>query len=169
MAAIVAACAGASTGSDASASPAGGGVQSGTSLDIAACAARLGLEQVVPDRTETEGEDEEHVDSQDLKSLRAAEAQCEDLEVPLDVVDMEESAAAEAEAMMEAQAQAAALIDTLQGDMHTCGRCQEIVLEVNMAPATSGEFPKQLALPKRGGVHCARNSWWAWRAGTAEA
>ena len=33
----------------------------------------------------------------------------------------------------------------------------------------SGEFPKQLALPKRGGVHCARNSWWAWRAGTAEA
>ena len=40
----------------------------------------------------------------------------------------------EAEAMMEAQAQAAALIDTLQGDMHTCGRCQEIVLEVNMAP-----------------------------------
>ena len=65
--------------------------------------------------------------------------------------------------------QAAALIDTLQGDMHTCGRCQEIVLEVNMAPATSGEFPKQLALPKRGGVHCARNSWWAWRAGTAEA
>ena len=36
--------------------------------------------------------------------------------------------------------QAAALIDTLQGDMHTCGRCQEIVLEVNMAPATSGEF-----------------------------
>ena len=56
------------------------------------------------------------------------------------VVDMEESAAAEAEAMMEAQAQAAALIDTLQGDMHTCGRCQEIVLEVNMAPATSGEF-----------------------------
>ena len=55
-------------------------------------------------------------------------------------MDMEESAAAEAEAMMEAQAQAAALIDTLQGDMHTCGRCQEIVLEVNMAPATSGEF-----------------------------
>ena len=54
---------------------------------------------------------------------------------------MEESAAAEEEAMMEAQAQAAALIDTLQGDMHTaCGRCQEIVLEVNMAPATSGEF-----------------------------
>ena len=49
-------------------------------------------------------------------------------------------AAAEEEAMMEAQAQAAALIDTLQGDMHTCGRCQEIVLEVNMAPATSGEF-----------------------------
>ena len=63
------------------------------------------------------------------------------LEVPLDVMDMEESAAAEAEAMMEAQAQAAALIDTLQGDMHTCGRCLEIVLvEVNMAPATSGEF-----------------------------
>ena len=58
-----------------------------------------------------------------LKSLRAAEAQCEDLEVPLDVVDMEESAAAEAEAMMEAQGQAAALNDTLQGDMHTCGRC----------------------------------------------
>ena len=58
----------------------------------------------------------------------------------MNVVDMEESAAAEAEAMMEAQAQAAALIDTLQGDMHTCGRCQEIVLEVNMAPATSGEF-----------------------------
>ena len=54
-----------------------------TSLDIAARAARLGLEQIVPDRTETEGEDEEHVDSQDLKSLRAAEAQCEDLEVPL--------------------------------------------------------------------------------------
>ena len=49
------------------------------------------------------------------------------------------------------------------------GAAQEIVLEVNMAPATSGEFPKQLALPKRGGVHCARNSWWAWRAGTAEA
>ena len=107
---------------------------------MAARAARLGLEQVLPDRTETEGEDEEHVDSQDLKSLRAAEAQCEDLEVPLDVVDMEESAAAEEQAMMEAQAQAAALIDTLQGDMHTCGRCQEIVLEVNMAPATSGEF-----------------------------
>ena len=49
------------------------------------------------------------------------------------------------------------------------GAAQEIVLEVNMAPATSGAFPKQLALPKRGGVHCARNSWWAWRAGTAEA
>ena len=50
------------------------------------------------------------------------------------------------------------------------GKC-EIVLEVNMAPRAeqSGEFPKQLALPKRGGVHCARNSWWAWRAGTAEA
>ena len=84
LAAMVAACAGASTGSAASASPAGGGVQRGTSLDIAARAARLGLEQRVPDRTETEGEDEEHVDSQDLKSLRAAEAQCEDLEVPLD-------------------------------------------------------------------------------------
>ena len=49
------------------------------------------------------------------------------------------------------------------------GAAQEIVLEVNMAPATSGEFPKQLALPKRGGVRCARNSWWVWRAGTAEA
>ena len=58
----------------------------------------------------------------------------------MNVVDMEESAAAEEQAMMAAPAQAAALIDTLQGDMHTCGRCQEIVLEVNMAPATSGEF-----------------------------
>ena len=85
------------------------------------------------------------------------------------MVDMEESAAAEEETMMEAQAQAAALIDTLQGDMHTCGRCQEIVLEVNMAPATSGEFRNSWLCPKRGGVHCARNSWWAWRAGTAEA
>ena len=75
-----------------------------------------------------------------MAAVVAFDGQCEDLEVPLDVVDMEESAAAEAEAMMEAQAQAAALIDTLQGDMHTCGRCQEIVLEVNMAPATSGEF-----------------------------
>ena len=37
------------------------------------------------DRTETEGGRGARCrDSQDLKSLRAAEAQCEDLEVPLD-------------------------------------------------------------------------------------
>ena len=80
-----------------------------------------------------------------MAAVVAFDGQCEDLEVPLDVVDMEESAAAEAEAMMEAQAQAAAPIDTLQGDIGGDSCCLPYAAPSLPPEAAAGGLPGRIS------------------------